>query len=70
MRFIISRNSFVVNAASRGPRLAIIETCLTVERERSSSTGTGTSYLDNNEGGVRRIRAMSRATFPFPIIVT
>ena len=30
-RLISSRSSFVVKAASRGPRLAIIDTCMTAD---------------------------------------
>ena len=69
-RFIISRSSFVANAASRGPRLPTMDTCLTVERDKTSRTGPGTSYFDKTDGDVSSIRATSRATFPFPMSVT
>src|SRR5277367_6675703 len=42
-RFIISLNSLVANAASRGPRRPMIATCFTAERESTSRTGCGTS---------------------------
>jgi hypothetical protein len=38
-RFIISRNSFMVKAASSGPRRPIIETRFTVEQKNTSRTG-------------------------------
>lgn len=66
-RLIISRSSFIVKAASRGPRRPKIDTCLTCDRDRSSKTGIGTSYFSKTETDVKRIRAMSRETFPFPI---
>lgn len=44
-RFMSSRSSLVVNAASRGPRLPMIDTCWTLERDRTSRTCVGTSYF-------------------------
>ena len=69
-RLIISRSSFVVNAASRGPRRAMMETWLTRERARTSRTGAGMSYLARRERGERSIRAMSSETFPLPMMDT
>ena len=69
-RFISSRSSFVVNAASKGPRLAIIDTCLIADWDRVLSTNLGTSYWVRVETGVRSMRATSRETFPFPMIET
>lgn len=69
-RFIISRSSLVVNAASNGPLLPIMETCCTAERLSTSNTGSGTSYFSSVEGGVRSIRATSSETLPWPIMLT
>jgi hypothetical protein len=69
-RLVISRNSFIVKAASRGPRLPMIETCFTADLERTSKTGLGTSYFESSLTFVRSIRATSRETFPFPMIDT
>jgi len=69
-RFIISRSSLAVNAASKGPRLPTIDMCFTVERERTSRTGCGRSYLDKEAGELRSIREISRETFPLPMSVT
>lgn len=67
-RFIISRSSFVVNAASRGPLRPMMEICSTFEVVKTSSTDFGTSYLERVHTSLRRIRATSRDTFPFPMI--
>ena len=37
-RFIISRSSFIVKAASNGPRRPMIDTCLTEEVANTSRT--------------------------------
>jgi len=37
-RFIISRSSFIVKAASNGPRRPMIDTCFTVEVANTSRT--------------------------------
>lgn len=69
-RFINSLSSFTVNAASRGPRLPMIETCFTFDLDKTSKTGVGISYLERSEGDESNIRAISRETFPLPIKLT
>jgi hypothetical protein len=65
-KFIISRSSLVVNEASNGPRLPMIEMCLIVERLRTSRTEWGTSKVERSAGEDSRILAMSSETFPCP----
>ena len=69
-RLIISRNSFIVKAASSGPRRPMIETCFTVERESRSRTGQGTSHCERTLTLVSSIRATSSETLPFPMMDT
>ena len=69
-KFIISRSSFMVKAASSGPRRPMIETCFTVERENTSRTGLGTSYCERTLTSVSSIRATSSDTLPFPMMDT
>jgi hypothetical protein len=66
-RFIISRNSFVVNETSIGPRLPRMEMCFTEERKRTRRTDSGISYVSNEDGSDSSILEMSRDTFPWPM---
>lgn len=65
-----SRSSFAVKAASYGPLRPIIETCLTVDLARWDNTRSGISYRLRSSGRESNIRAISRDTFPWPIIET
>lgn len=46
----------------------MMEICLIFEVDKTSNTDFGTSYVESVRTFLRRIRATSRETFPFPII--
>ena len=67
---VSSRSSLVVKAAWRGPRHLTMETWRTAERRRTSSTGSGISYVSRDVGGASSMRATSSVTLPWPIMET